>query len=47
MDKYRVGVAGQERDLWYKIYVEEGLPRTPVQLSYWDVIRSSGLHPLN
>jgi hypothetical protein len=29
----------------WRIYVEEGLPRTQVQLSFWDVIRSSGLHP--
>jgi hypothetical protein len=29
----------------WKIYIEESLPRTPIQLSYWDVIRSSGLHP--
>ena len=29
----------------WKIYIEDGLPRTPVQLSYWDVIRSSGLRP--
>src|SRR5262249_39110338 len=30
----------------WKIYVEEGLPRTHVQLSYRDVIRSSGLQPI-